>query len=172
MTDYATAEAKVRALHSHYTDAVWRKDPDAFARCFTEDGEWRISGNILRGRETIRTMIADVFANRRRILMTFRTPILEVGNGVASGRTYVTEQVVRNTGKSFLAIGCYFERFVEQGDRWLFKWRLFLPYYYGPHDMSGPFFEQPDYGAPLAMPDLDADTVDVIFGQAAQLDAD
>ena len=48
MTDFTTAEAGIRALHQRYTDAVWRQDFDAFARCFAEDGEWRISGMVLK----------------------------------------------------------------------------------------------------------------------------
>jgi hypothetical protein len=55
-------------------------------------------------------------------------------------------------------MGIYFERFVEQGERWRFTWRLYQLHYMGPADLTGSFFPQADYGPPPAMPDLDAPT--------------
>jgi hypothetical protein len=53
-------------------------------------------------------------------------------------------------------MGMYYERFVQDGDAWRFKWRLFQTYYLGPPDLSGTYLQTPDYGAPPAMPPLDA----------------
>ena len=158
MTDYVAAESAIRLLHARYVDAVWRKDFAAFGDCFTEDAEWRIAGMVLRGRAQIVAALERLMPNFRRILMTFRTPILEVGQGTASGRTYVTEQSAFKDGRPGSTIGIYYERFVEQGDRWRFHWRLFQLHYMGPADLSGAFFEQADYGPPPAMPGPDAPT--------------
>jgi len=49
MTTLAEAQAGVRDLHARYTDATFRKDFDAFAGCFAEDAQWRISGRVFRG---------------------------------------------------------------------------------------------------------------------------
>ena len=54
----------------------------------------------------------------------------------------------------------YFEHFVDEGDAWRFKWRLFQTHYVGPPDMTGTWFDVPDYGAPPAMPPLDEVTYD------------
>ena len=62
MTDFAAAEAGIRELHQRYTDAVWRQDFEAFAQCFAEDGEWRISGMALKGRPQIKETIAAILA--------------------------------------------------------------------------------------------------------------
>jgi ketosteroid isomerase-like protein len=156
MTDLATAEAAIRQLHARYVDAVWRKDYPAFADCFTADAEWRIAGMVLRGRAEIAATLERLMENFTRVLMTFRTPVLEVGQGVATGRTYVTEQNAFRNGRAGNSIGLYYERFVDEGDRWRFSWRLFQLHYLGPADLSGDFFEQPDYGPPPAMPPLDA----------------
>ena len=159
MSDFAATEAAIRQLHAHYTDAVWRKDFDAFGDCFTEDCEWRIGGAILRGRKEIVAHAQPILSQFRFCLMTLRTPILEAGDGVASGRTYVTEQSVFADGRGFAPIGIYFERFVDQGDRWRFAWRLFQTQYAGPADLSGSFFDKnPDFGPPPNMPSLDAPT--------------
>jgi hypothetical protein len=158
MTDFLVAESGIRQLHACYTDAVWRKDYEAFGDCFTEDAEWRISGMILRGRLEIVDTIKQFMSRFRRVLVTLRTPILEIGNGTASGRTYLSEQSVLSDGRPYGPLGIYYERFVDQGDRWRFSWRLFQTNYSGPPDMSGTLFDNPDYGAPPAMPPLDAPT--------------
>jgi hypothetical protein len=155
MLDFAAAECGIRQLHARYADAVWRKDPQSFAECFAEDGEWRISGMQLKGRAEIAEMIAKILANARRVHITFRTPILEVGEGIASGRTYVTEQCSWLHREPNVSIGRYYEHFVEAGDRWLFRWRLFQILYSGPADLSGDYHDQPDFGPPPGMPPLD-----------------
>ena len=165
MTDFVAAEAGVRQLHARYADAVWRKDYAAFADCFAENAEWRIAGVVLRGRAPIQAALEAMMGDFERVLISFRNPVLEVGQGVAAGRTYVTEDRAFRNAPPSSTIGLYYERFVDQGDRWRFSWRLFQLHYVGPPDMSGRFFDQPDYGPPPAMPPADAPT----FSSAALL---
>src|ERR1700756_1908090 len=99
MTDFVAAGGGIRQLHARYIDAVFRKDYPAFGDCFTEDAEWRIAGMVLRGRPEITGLLERLMDTFHRVLMTFRTPILEVGDGVATGRTYVTEQNAFKTGR-------------------------------------------------------------------------
>lgn len=156
MSRFVEAEAGIRQLHAHYTDAVWRKDAIAFGECFAKDAEWRISGMIFRGRDDITESIRRILSNANRILMTFRTPIVELTESGASARTYVTEQCTWTHGRDpNISIGRYYEDFVEEGGRWLFAWRVFELHYSGPEDMTGTFHEHPDYGPPPAMPPRD-----------------
>ena len=159
MAEFVVAEAGVRQLYARYTDAVWRKDADSFGDCFTENAEWRIAGQILRGRPEIVTMIKRVFPRYERILLNFRTPILDLADGTANARTLVSEQSLLQ-GRPFGPIGTYFDRCVDEGGRWRFAWRLFQTHYSGPPDLTGEFFENPDFGPPPAMPSLDAPTYD------------
>jgi ketosteroid isomerase-like protein len=156
MTDFVVADAAIRQLHARYTDAVWRKDYPSFGDCFAEDCEWRIGGLALEGRKEIVDTFSTLMVKFKRVLITIRSPILEVGNGTASGRTYFTEQSMYTDGKPLAAIGTYYEHFVDQGDRWRFKWRLFQTQYAGSPDISGPFFDNPEFGPPPNMPPLDA----------------
>jgi ketosteroid isomerase-like protein len=158
MTNFLVAESAIRQLHARYTDAVWRKDYASFGDCFAVDAEWRISGMVLRGRAEIVRTIEQLMSRYRCVLVTLRTPILDVGDGVASGRTYLSEQSIMNDGRPYGPIGTYYERFVDQGDRWRFTWRLFQTHYTGSPDMSGTLFDNPDFGPPPAMPPLDAPT--------------
>ena len=161
MTSLADAQAGICELHARYTDATFRKDYDAFAGCFTPDGEWRISGRVFKGRQQIRDGIAAILENFIRVLITFRTPILSVGDGAASGRTWIDERCAWKNGNTNIAIGLYYEHFVEVDGLWLFDWRLFQRHYTGPPDMTGTFDEHTDYGPPPAMPPLDANTGDM-----------
>ncbi len=162
--DFLLAECGVRQLHARYTDAVWRLDFDAFGLCFAADCEWRIDGVVLRGREEIVAHNRRLFSTHfQRLFLTLRTPILEVGRGAekgtAWGRTYFSGQNVMADGTGFSPLGVYHERFVDEGDQWRLKWRLFQSLYSGQADMSGSLHNPPDYGAPPAMPPHDAELI-------------
>jgi hypothetical protein len=158
MTDFLTAEAGIRQLHARYVDAVWRKDYVAFADCWTEDAEWRIGGMALRGREAITSGFEQFMDRFDRVLFTPRPPLIELTPEGANTRMYITEQNRLNDGSGWTTVGIYFERLAEQQGRWRRKWALFQLQYRGPADLSGDVFAQPDYGAPPAMPPLDAPT--------------
>jgi ketosteroid isomerase-like protein len=163
VTSMIEADFAIRQLHARYMDAVWRMDFDAFGDCFTDDCEWRIGGVVLRGRDEIvehnRTLFTTKF---KRLFITLRTPILELHeDGTASGRTYFSAQNLMADGSGFSPLGVYYERFVDGGDRWRSSWRLFQTLYTGPADLSGSFHDVPDFGAPPAMPPLDATTANV-----------
>jgi ketosteroid isomerase-like protein len=160
--EFAAAECGIRQLHARYCDAVWRLDFDAFADCFAEDCEWRIDGVVMRGRAEIVAYNRRLFAKFRRLMITLRTPILDLHtDGTASGRTYFSGQNQLSDGSAFAPLGVYYERFVNQGDRWRLSWRLFQSLYAGGADLSGTFHDAPDYGPPPAMPPRDAETVSV-----------
>jgi hypothetical protein len=156
MSDLLAAEAGIRQLHARYIDAVWRKDYPAFGECWTEDAEWRIRGEIYRGRPQIEAFLERAMSNFHRVIMTFRTPIIELEPGGARARTYVTEQNGFKNGRPGATVGTYFERVVEQDGRWRRSWALFQLHYIGPADLTGTFFDQPDYGPPPAFPPSDA----------------
>ncbi len=156
MNDFVAAEAGIRDLHQRYTDAVWRQDFDAFADCFAQDGEWRISGMALKGRAQIKETITAILGRFNHVLISFRTPILEVGDGVASGRTYIDEKCAWKNGDTNISMGIYYEHFVREEGRWRFQWRLFQMLYRGDPDLTGTFYDFPDYGPPPGMPPRDA----------------
>jgi uncharacterized protein (TIGR02246 family) len=164
-----TAADAIRQLHADYTDAVWRKDLTAFGECFTEDAEWRIAGRVVRGRGAIVQFMGAAFPKYRWIMLNFRSPSLKIEGSKGSGRVYVSEQSVLADGRPYSPIGVYYERFLEQKDRWRFAWRLFHTCYLGPPDLSGSFFENPDFGPPPAMPPMDAASYDrsgILTGKA------
>jgi hypothetical protein len=155
MTDFAAAEAAIRQLHARYIDAVWRQDYAALGDCFSRDCEWRIANRIVRGRDEAMGFLQEMAAGFDCMFISLGTPILEVGQGEATGRTYFNARNRLKSGESFAPIGVYYERFVDEGDRWRFKWRLFQTHYQGPADMSGEMVAHTSYGAPPGFPSAD-----------------
>ena len=156
MTGFLAAENAIRQLQARYVDAIWRKDYPSLENCFTADAEWRLGGKVLRGRAEISGNQKRLEAHFRCELLTLGTPLLDVGDGTAFGRTYAYEHGVLADGKPLLAIGISFDRFVDQGDQWRFAWSAFQTHYFGPPDFSGTFIDNPDYGPHPAMPPRDA----------------
>jgi uncharacterized protein (TIGR02246 family) len=163
MTDFVEAECRIRQLHAKYADSVWRQDFETFGECFAEDCEWRIGGAILKGRQKIVEYNRELFTTKfKKLFITLRTPVLEVGDGVASGRTYFSAQNLMADGSGFAPLGVYYERFrLEADGQWRFAWRLFQTLYSGPADLSGTFHDQPEFGPPPGMPPLDVETKNV-----------
>jgi SnoaL-like domain len=155
MTDHLLAESAVRQLHARYIDAVWRQDAVSYGDCWQADGEWKILGLHLHGRAEIVRTFENLMQPLERVIQFFHPPILHFGDGEVSGRTYVTEHNRFRDGRTGSTIGIYYERYVDDGDRWRFASRHFNLYYIGPPDISGPFFDIPDYGPPPAMPGKD-----------------
>ena len=160
MSDLAAVSAGVKQLHARYTDAVWRKDAEAFAACFTEQAEWRISGLAMTGRAEIAATIGRIFDRMHRVLFTYGDPVLSLVDGKWCARVMVNERVAWADGSTNVSIGRYYERLVEDGGEWRFGWRLFELHYRGPPDLTGEWFDHPDYGAPPRMPPLDAIALD------------
>jgi ketosteroid isomerase-like protein len=158
MTDFLVAECAIRQLHARYADAVWRRDSEAFADLFADDAQWKVAGMHLRGRTEISRTFEKFMTHSGRILMSFGTPIVEVGVGGASSRTYVTENNKFADGRTASTIGVYYERFVDEGDRWRFKWRHWNLHYIGPPDISAPLYDVREYGPPPGMPGPDDPT--------------
>ena len=153
MNDFVAVECMVRQLHARYADAVWRKDIVAFGDCFTPDAEWRIAGRALRGRAGVTAFMADAFGAFNKILLTMRTPIVSLDSpGEASSRCYFTEDSQFADGRPLASIGVYYDRIVDQGDRWRFASRIFVTEYSGATDFSERFHDNADFGPPPAMP--------------------
>lgn len=150
--DRLAAEIGIRRLHALCADAVWRKDRASFVACFVAHGIWKVAGADLQGQAAIGAGFDQFLDLNERVLMQFASPILEIGRGEASGRTYATELVKDREGRGMCSIGIYYERFVERDGEWRFAWRHFDFCYFGPADLSAPLFAFVDRGPPPALP--------------------
>lgn len=152
MIGLLAADFGIRQLHGRYIDAVFRKDTEAFAACFTGDAEWKIAGMHMCGREEIAEAFVKLSAAAERVLMFIGMPVLDIGEGTATGRIYVTEYVKRLDGGLMRTIGTYYDRYVGEGTDWRFLSRHWTLHYRGAGDFSEAFFHGFDYGPPPGMP--------------------
>jgi hypothetical protein len=158
MKDFLVAEAAIRQLHARYIDAVWRKDIEAFAECFTQDAHWEIAGLQIRGRAAIGNQLSKLLAASERVLMFVGLPILDVSHATATGRIYITEYIKRLDGSALRTIGVYYDHYIDAGPRWLFQSRQLSLAYRGAPDLSMPFMDCPNYGPHPGMPGGDEST--------------
>jgi len=158
MTEFMAAECAIRQLHARFIDAVWRQDADAYAALFAEDGEWKLAAMHMRGHDEIRSTFVKLLGYTAKVQMILGTPMLEIGEGTATSRTHCTEFTKMPDGSSSMAIGIYYDRYVKEGDSWLFKWRHFGLHYRGPMDLSADYVDSPDYGPFPGMPEWDETT--------------
>lgn len=159
MTDFAAAEAGIRQLHARFVDAVWRKDAEAFAASFARDGEWKIAGMHMKGRDEIGSTFAKLLGACERVATTPGLPILEVNGKTAQGRLPLSELAKMVDGTTALTLGIYHDQYVEEDGRWLFQWRHFSLQYRGPTDFSADMVPSPDYGPFPGKPDPDEPTL-------------
>jgi uncharacterized protein (TIGR02246 family) len=161
ITERIAGELGIRELQGRYIDAVWRKDFTAFADCFTEDGEWRIAGQVLRGRAQCVGILESFIDHYDRVRMVMQPPLLQITGTTAIARTEVMEHNFLKTGGRHLAIGTYFDRLVLHDGCWRYAWHFYQLYYLGSPDMTGAFYPLKDFGPPFAMPGLDEPTVGI-----------
>ncbi|MBB5685929.1 nuclear transport factor 2 family protein [Sphingobium boeckii] len=158
MPDTLSTDYAIRQLHARFVDAVWRKDANSFAHCFAEAGTWKIAGMQIGGRTEIETQFVRLLGACERVQLILGPPLLDLGEGTATGRIQVTELAKMADGSSAMTLGVYFDRYIEEGGQWYFAWRHWALHYRGPTDLSAAFVECPDYGPPPHLPDAAAPT--------------
>ena len=169
MIDLQAAAFHICQLQARYADALWHKDPKTFGDLFAEDAVWKIGGMTLRGREEIRETFARYMVHVGRTLMTFRTPIVDVVDGVLTSRTYVTESNKFADGQTAETVGIYYERFAQEDGCWRFAYRHWNMYYIGPPGLTANFYDVREYGPPPGFPGPDDPTTvrkDYLFTNA------
>lgn len=159
MNDFVVAECEIRQLYARFIDAAWRQDADTYADMFTDDGEWKIAGMHLKGREEIRATFAKLLGYTAKVQILLGFPLLEVEGDTAVARIQCTEITKMPDGSSSMALGVYYDRFVKQGDQWKFSWRHFSLQYRGPMDYSEELVGSPDYGPFPGLPAADEPTL-------------
>jgi uncharacterized protein (TIGR02246 family) len=158
MSNFLEADAGIRQLHAHFTDAVWRQDADEFAACFTLDGIWKIAGMEMQGREAIADACRRMLGRCSHIHLIVGLPILEVTGDTAKGRLNMTEFARVQDGSTAMTIGWYHDDYAQEDGRWRFKKRHWSMKYRGNPDLTGHFADTANYGAFPDGPAADEET--------------
>lgn len=132
-------ELALRNLMGRYTDAVNRRDADAWIATWADDAVWNLLGNPVTGRQDILALWLQMMGDFEFALMLPSSGVFEVNGDSASGHWYLHEYTRDLEGNASTMLSRYADTYVKQGDQWLFQQREYSFIYNGPADMSGTY---------------------------------
>jgi len=116
-------QAILRLAHL-YAQAVDRRNGEALAALFTEEGVIDRSGSAWRGRDAMRGIPARLDGLYASTLHTVRNQTVEIDSNTAEGETYSVAMHLKrpeNGTQTRIDWGIrYHDRFVREGGSWLF----------------------------------------------------
>lgn len=117
-------QARIRALHDRYADAVNRRDPAAWGACWAEDAVWDLMGTRVEGRPAILGLWTQAMAGFTFVGFFSQLGALVVRDRTAEGRVW-THEVLDGPGGERRPVGRYDDRYVNRAGEWLFAERRF-----------------------------------------------
>ncbi len=115
----------IRERIEAYSDAVFRRDAQAWISNWCEDSIWSLPGMQVEGRAAIKAAWVQAMAGFP-LAAFFATPgAIEVRGETAQARVYTQETLTDASGAPIRIIGEYDDALVRQGGVWLFQQRLY-----------------------------------------------
>lgn len=115
----------IRERIEAYSDAVFRKDADAWIANWREDGVWKLPGIDVTGKAQIKAAWVGAMSNFA-VAGFFATPgAIEVRGDHASVRVYTQEVLIDHAGGVRRIIGAYDDALVKTDGAWLFASRAY-----------------------------------------------
>ena len=133
------AELAIRSLVARYCDGVARRDSDLWGATWAADGEWSLLGSRARGRAEVVALFRKLLEQLPSVIQFPGAGTVEVGDGAATGRHYVSELGKTSGGGALFTLGVYDDEYTRASGEWLFARRSFTRIYMGPPDLSAPF---------------------------------
>ncbi len=121
----AATDAALRQLVARYCDAVVRRDSEAFASAWTEDGVWDRGGQPATGRQQIHDAFTAVVRPLTWIVQSPAVCVFEVdeASGTGSGRVTFDERFQRRRGGPGALLGTYHDEYRRDAGQWRFARR-------------------------------------------------
>jgi AcrR family transcriptional regulator len=122
----AATDAALRQLIAQYSDAVIRRDADAFGATWTDDGEWiRSTGDPAVGRSRIVAEFESVVRPLSWIVQNPGVCVFEVDEiaGTGTGRVTFDERYQRRRGGPGTLLATYHDEYRRDAGHWRFTRR-------------------------------------------------
>ena len=136
-------ERALQQLMARYVDAVNRRDGEAWARTWAEDGVWRLMGMEVKGREAILELWQQLVAGFEFAVLMPSSSLLEVNGNRADGIWYLQEFTRDRQGERALALSRYLDSYGKVKGQWYFQSRQYDFIYRGPANLSGDYTALP-----------------------------
>lgn len=121
----ALARVGIDALVATYSDAVNRRDADAWIACWAPDAVWRFHGKELVGREAILTTWRRAMDSFQHAWFMAFVGHVALDGDMASLRTHTFEYLHPAGAAPRLQSGLYEDRVTRIDGRWAFAMRTF-----------------------------------------------
>ena len=140
-------ELEIRNLVARYSDAVGRRDEQAWANTWASDAGWSVGPTRASGREHIVKTWSGLMALFRFVTQMPQSGFIELEGETARGTWQVMELGWPQAGDATCTLGIYDDRYRLTSEGWRFSERTFHIVYMGPPDLSGRLIGHPN--APL-----------------------
>jgi len=140
-------ELAIRDLVARYSDAVGRRDEQAWADTWASDAVWSVGPTRASGREAIVKTWSGLMALFRFVTQMPQSGFIEFEGENARGTWHVLELGWPQAGEATCTLGVYDDRYCLTPEGWRFAERTFHIVYMGPPDLSGLLIGHPS--APL-----------------------
>jgi uncharacterized protein (TIGR02246 family) len=130
----------IRDLVYRYADAVCRRDQEAWAATWAEDGIWQLPrAPRMEGRDAIVGLWATAMGGFPFVVQIVHHGLVDIDGDRATGRWYLSEHMKTSADDGRYNVGCYQDRYVKRDGRWLFAERHYAILYddEGKGDMTG-----------------------------------
>ena len=115
----------IRELVDTYSDAVCRRDADAWVATWAPDGVWVLRGRVIMGHAALREAWLAAMSAYRFVSFSAYPGAIEVEGDVARLRLQTTEWLTPVDGRPRRQHGCYEDQLARLAGRWHFAQRSF-----------------------------------------------
>jgi hypothetical protein len=123
-------ELRISALVARYADAVNRADAARWTATWAAEARWHLRTSTVTGRDAIAARWLELLPRYESIVQLVTKGWAEEAPEGARGRWNVLEILRRaGAGRDCLQVTTYTDRYVREGDRWLFAQRRLTVHY-------------------------------------------
>ncbi|MEO0981280.1 MAG: nuclear transport factor 2 family protein [Pseudomonadota bacterium] len=115
----------IRELINTYSDAVARRDADAWIGTWTEDAAWDLMGQVVEGREAILQTWLAAMGTFDFVAFHAAPGAIEISGDMAEVRVYVSEVLVPTGGGLRRVEGAYTDTCRKDRGAWRFSRRAY-----------------------------------------------
>ena len=136
-------ELAIRGLVARYTDAVNRRDRDAWSATWADDGVWDMMGRAIEGRSSVVDTWSGAMAGLRFAFQLAHSGVVHVDGERGTGSWTLSELTEGPDGVAGMMVALYDDAYTRVSGEWLFARRKLNILYAGPPDLSGHVFPAP-----------------------------
>ena len=115
----------IRERYGSYSDAVFRKDLEAWLSQYCETGTWELMGQQHTGKAMLKAQWETLWSGLNQMGFFAEIGAIEITGDHATVRSYCREIVELKSGKIIKVAGRYDDELVKENGIWLFAKRQY-----------------------------------------------